>query len=189
MKKKKLFILQTYFKEFYIEQYLYKIVSFDLILKLQFLNFYQLAQLLKNQQIQIKINITEKINMLKEVNDSLLLLKNLTKQKSLLFFEPKTNSYYLQLNINSKNKYYSFLYILINYLFPFFYKKQKIKIKRNHFIDLNFYNFNIIFDNQFDFFEQIIVFLSFRFNIYLDYNKTKYKDILQYLYLTSLQIM
>lgn len=175
-KKKKIYILQKYFKEFCFNFYVYNILTFDLNLKILNLNIYDLNQIINTQQINLKLNITNKVNKIKEMNDSLIILKKLSNQK--ININLLKHKYFIFTCLKNRN-YNFFLYFLVFYIYPIF-KKRNLKNKNL----LTFYilnEFNLFINPQYDFFENLLFFINFKFNI-------KNPNLI-FLYLNSLKLI
>lgn len=160
-KKKRLFILKKHFSELWIKFYIKEIVSFDLILKFNNLNLIKLQKLIDSQEIKLKLNFKQKSN--KEILDSLYVFEQLTNKKNSLKINNVNNDLYFE-NTLHKYNYYKFLNFLICYIFPL---SSKLKLK--YFNDVtsifNIKNFDILIHTEYDFFENVGLFLFFNFNL------------------------
>ena len=184
-KKKKLNILNNYFREYWLEFYFHKIISFDLLLKLSNLNLFNLFKLIKSHKLKFNFKFDIKQKSLKESNDSLLILSQLTNQKFLVQ-NLMDNQILVKFDLLNWN-YYKFLNFYCFFIFPFLFKikKNSDKLKKLSFF---FYimDFHLLINSKYDFFENILLNLQYIFNINDQFNL---QDSLYRLYLSSLKLI
>lgn len=182
-KKKRLVILKKYFAELWIKFYIQNILSFDLILKFNNLNLVKLQKLLNTQEIRLKLNFMSKLN--KEIVDSLYVIEQLTDQKNIIHEKLVTKDLYL-INTIHKYNFYKFLNFFICYIYPTSLKLNLLTFNNTLLAFYNIKNFETLVHSEYDFFENVNLYLFFNFK--LSWTNTIDKKYCMY-YLSSLKLL
>lgn len=182
-KKKRIVILKKCFADLWIKFYIQNILIFDLVLKFNNLNLLKLQKIINTQEIELKLNFNSKSN--KEIVDSLYVIEELTDQKNIVHEKSNNNDLFITNTIH-KYSFYKFINFFICYIYPTALKLKLLTFNNTLVAFYNIKNFETLVHSEYDFFENVNLYLFFNFK--LSWSNVIDKKYCMY-YLSSLKLL